>query len=305
MTLRARIRPWPALLALLLMSLASRPAAGAGPGLEGSWQGTIVVKPGQHEVDLEARFERGKDGGWSGVMSVPTQEVKDQPLESIELDGERRVFWVYRDASGPALMSGVIAADGRTITGRDQEGRDSYPLRLVRVESVTPTPPLGELPSVDSFRQLFDRDLGKTRLVLVLAPSCGLCQEGARLVERYVLARHPNEPLAVDVIWVPISRQDNREVARRATVHLTDPRARHYWNGDLSVANALRPAVGLASGPAWDVYLVYGPGQHWDGAAPAPEYFMHRLSNDLPRERRFDAIKLEGEVAKILAAVRR
>ena len=52
-------------------------------------------------------------------------------------------------------------------------------------------------------------------------------------------------------------------------------------------------AIDLVSEPAWDVYLVYAPGIHWEGKEPPrPTYFQHQLGGRLPADQRLDGPKL-------------
>ncbi len=110
--------------------------------------------------------------------------------------------------------------------------------------------------------------------------------------------------LAVYVLWVPISKLDTRARAEKAAALVSDPRVRHFWTADLEIAKAFAGPLGLAHGPAWDVYLVYRPGVQWQAGVPAPDTYMHRLGDDLPRERHFNALKLADEVAEIASRQR-
>lgn len=271
--------------------------------LAGRWDGTIFVKPGESEVDITVEFTRAHDGSWSGVMSVPTQSVKRKRVEEVVFEPPGTVSWIYRDNFGVSLLTGTLSADGRTMNGKHQEQGQTYPFQLSRATpgSESPAPALSDLAGAEQLRTQFNRDAGKTRLVLILAPSCGLCYEGARLVERHVLNKLAKEDLGVYVIWTPISKHDNRQRAVDATFHVTDPRARHFWDGSAEVQRSFSTPLGLGDTPAWDVFLVYGPGKRWEGgAAPAPDTYMHRLGKALPRERTLNALHLADEVEKIL-----
>ena len=46
------------------------------------------------------------------------------------------------------------------------------------------------------------------------------------------------------------------------TFHVTDPRARHFWDGGAEVQRSFSTPLGLGDSPAWDVFLVYGPGKY-------------------------------------------
>lgn len=58
----------------------------------------------------------------------------------------------------------------------------------------------------------------------------------------------------------------NSEVAEL----LVDARATHYWDGDRRLGHEVARVLGRTDGsPAWDVFLVYGPGARWGDAPEA------------------------------------
>jgi hypothetical protein len=58
-----------------------------------------------------------------------------------------------------------------------------------------------------------------------------------------------------------------------------DARIEHWWDGTKRVSQAVQQAVGL-QGPAWDLYLLYGPAAQWhDEAPPLPAFWMHQLAD--------------------------
>ena len=309
-----------AVLGMLLLALPFT-AAGEGPvdepmtkaaadetpapsAVAGRWVGPIVVEKGSAEVDVVVDLERGDDGTWSGAMAVPVQGVESKPVTGVSVE-ENRVSWVYEDASGVAVLSGAV--DGDTMSGSDLEQGQNFPFELRRVgppgHPVCPSVELTDLAGLDDLRAAFNRDAGKTRLLMVLAPSCGLCRSGLRLVQRYVLDRFADADLAAYAVWMPISDKDSRALAQEQTCNMLDPRASHFWIGDTALSDALRPLVGLpADGPtAWDVYLVFGPDARWEGEQPpAAMTWMQRMGQPLPRERILNAVSLADEIAPVV-----
>jgi len=99
--------------------------------------------------------------------------------------------------------------------------------------------------------------------------------------------------LAVYSVWEPIFRTDNERAARKATILLPSVRVKNYWVGSQDFGKTFNGCIGLESGVAWDVYLVYLPGRVWDGATPpVPDDFMHQLGDRLPVEKNLDGGKL-------------
>jgi hypothetical protein len=65
----------------------------------------------------------------------------------------------------------------------------------------------------------------------------------------------------VHVGWIPVLPGDaNPEVADL----LVDHRATHYWDGRRKLGAAVARLLGQGeAGPAWDIFLVYGPNARW------------------------------------------
>lgn len=75
---------------------------------------------------------------------------------------------------------------------------------------------------------------------------------------------------------------------------------RHYWDGDRRVGATLQDFMGMDY-PAWDVWLLYGPGAVWGDPAPEPDWWEHQLS-DLDRvhpERRLDAERFASKAREL------
>ena len=101
-----------------------------------------------------------------------------------------------------------------------------------------------------------------------------------------MLRKIPDERLSVLVVWEPILRLDTELAARRATDLFPDSRARQFWAPTTAVGEQFQPAIGLASEPAWDVYLFYDRGAKWNTGPPRPRDFMHQLGGRLPEGKR-------------------
>ena len=115
-----------------------------------------------------------------------------------------------------------------------------------------------------------------------------------------MLDRIASPALRVFAIWEPILQTDTEQTARRATVLLDDPRVDHYWTATTDVGTAFQPAIGLATEPAWDVYLLYDGRTEWVDRPPKPRVFMHQLAGRLPDASLLDAEKLAGHIRDLL-----
>ena len=79
------------------------------------------------------------------------------------------------------------------------------------------------------------------------------------------------------VVWVPMSRGLERDVSN-ATREVSDPRARHYWDGDGQLIASYRDVLRGYMEPVWDTYVLYGKDAKWESPRPpAPAYWMHQL----------------------------
>ena len=116
-----------------------------------------------------------------------------------------------------------------------------------------------------------------------------------------VLDQVHSSELAAYFVWVPVLGDDNENAAQRATVLVSDTRARHYWAPTDSTAWAFQAALPLVDEFAWDVYLVYDRGVEWTGASPpAPTYYMHQLVGRLPEGRMLNGPVLRERIVELM-----
>jgi len=95
---------------------------------------------------------------------------------------------------------------------------------------------------------------------------------------------------------------EERHVAEASRL-ATDPRVHQYWDGANELGEAFRAVLGL-SGPAWDVYLLFGPDQTWSGTLPPkPMFWMHQL-HDVTQAPPLDAATFVREADRLIAAAR-
>ena len=127
-----------------------------------------------------------------------------------------------------------------------------------------------ELGNVLDLRAAFEADAGKTRLLVLLSPTCGTCVAGARWVREHVLDAEPSEQLRVYAVWLDQRPTDARDTIDEST--LDDPRVTQYWDGTGVTGThfAETDLGGLGySGFVYDSYYVFGPDARWDDE-PAP-----------------------------------
>lgn len=94
-----------------------------------------------------------------------------------------------------------------------------------------------------------------------------------------MLEKLPDPDVRVYVVWVPMSRGMERDVPN-ASRQISDPRARHYWDGHGQLIAGYRSVLGGFNEPVWDTYVLYGKDARWDTERPpAPAYWMHQLGS--------------------------
>ncbi|MCH8816068.1 MAG: hypothetical protein IH957_13450 [Chloroflexi bacterium] len=77
----------------------------------------------------------------------------------------------------------------------------------------------------------------------------------------------------------------------------------HYWIDNRDVGKLFQTPIGLTTEPAWDVYLLYGPGVTWEqDGPPQPAFWMHQLGVEVgvDPDLRLDATRLYRELIKLL-----
>lgn len=74
------------------------------------------------------------------------------------------------------------------------------------------------------------------------------------------------------------------------------------WDGSKEIANQFTKTLDLKTS-AWDVYLVYAPGEKWSSEKPpTPTFWMHQLSEDQGANPKqcLNVTKLQSEIKKLL-----
>ena len=86
----------------------------------------------------------------------------------------------------------------------------------------------------DLLRTQFNADVGKVRVLMLVAATCGGCLRGSSETQKYLLDKTDSPDLTAYVVWVPKNgaREEHME---RVTGIVTDDRARQYWDAHEAV----------------------------------------------------------------------
>lgn len=104
------------------------------------------------------------------------------------------------------------------------------------------------------------------------------------------------------VVWMPVTSFGKWEqAAHEQAWRVPDKRIRRYFDATSHLGNAYAPLLKLTgTGPAWDVYLVFGPEARWDAQPPTPTFWMHQIPRRAPREQELDPVKMTHAIQELL-----
>lgn len=130
--------------------------------------------------------------------------------------------------------------------------------------------------SLAPVRSRFNQYLDQPRLVMVLAPACPVCLEGAETVYEDLLPAHPN--LQVLAIWMEALPFDiTRNPARRIETFADQPRMGHFYDMQQVAGDALHERLDWQDDSVpWDVFMLYPSGAVWDEELPEPAAWFHQ-----------------------------
>jgi hypothetical protein len=282
-------------------------AAAEAPRLDGHWEGVIVVRPGEFEVDMKLDLVRAADGSLSGHLSYPDQGPTEYKLDTVQVE-EDNVLITSTDEQGTvSIFQGKSLDGGKILRGDLTEGGKKAPFELHRTDVVAaPKAPVVQGLSKDGaeLKAQFNQDQGKVRVLMILSPTCGPCRTSARLVARHLREQLSDPGLSVYIVWEQLGAHDTLEAATQVAALLADERIHNFWSPDRFASNAFQAPVGIQRTTAWDVFLLFGKGKRWTDAPPAFDRFMHnqKLHEELPKDRLLNADRLAEEVKALLAA---
>lgn len=162
----------------------------------------------------------------------------------------------------------LIAAAGAILAGCAQVSGAPQASGAAQYQSLDNT--------IEPVKAAFNRDVNKTRLILLVSPTCGECLRGSSEIQDTVFAHETSPNLTAYVVWVPELGAKSENVPGGMAL-IPDKRANNYWDAQELLGHAYKTILPTPT-VAWDVYLVYRAGVRWNGEAPPkPDYWMSQL----------------------------
>lgn len=94
---------------------------------------------------------------------------------------------------------------------------------------------------------------------------------------RTILKGIKDDQVRAYFVWLPCIETDDRASALERAKEFSDPRLRHYWDGERLTGISWDKILNTGDF-AWDVYMIYGSAAKWDKASPpSPDFWMHQL----------------------------
>lgn len=122
-------------------------------------------------------------------------------------------------------------------------------------------------------------------------------------MQEQVLAKVDSKRLQPYFIWTPAYGTDDDAMAKQGVGIVKDPRVRHFWDKDRSLALTFGTVVKVPrdSPLAYDVFFLFGSSIEFKAEAPEPTEYWHQILED---EKYFDAIKIVKEINRELFKLR-
>lgn len=97
-------------------------------------------------------------------------------------------------------------------------------------------------------------------------------------MQKVVLDAHPDVDIRVSIVWIPMVEGDSLEAARAMARRIVDSRVRHFFDAEKRAGKVIAASLGGAGKIAWDIYLLFPRGSRWESRPPAPQFWMHQLT---------------------------
>lgn len=119
---------------------------------------------------------------------------------------------------------------------------------------------------------------------------------GARAVLKSIIESFPDAGIRIAIVWINKLPADSGTAAEQSAHTFNDQRLCQFYDPQQLSGRAVADSLGWPGRIAWDIYLFYTAGSHWNETPPLPSDWMHqltdpwadserlRMGNDLVRE---------------------
>ena len=161
------------LLATPLPARATAPVPQPSFDPKGLWEGEILVRPGEYEIDLQLTLEPCGQGSLCGHLALPTQDQSSLEVKDLKIQGNTLSFRTQDNQGTVSDFHATASQDLQTLEGVVTEGQREAPFTLSRIAGRPSSPPaeVKELANLAELRDAFNQSGDKTRLVLILSPT--------------------------------------------------------------------------------------------------------------------------------------
>ena len=157
-------------------------------------------------------------------------------------------------------------------------------------------------PSLKRLQDDFNADTGKVRLLYIVGPTCPVCLRGMDDLNKALAAQQDDPRLRTFVVYVPTLGAKESDIEPTVSL-LTGKYVSRYWDPKGASGHQFENTLNI-KWFAWDVWMIYGPEQRWDGAAPpVPDFWMDQLGG-LSKWGTLDAPTFAKQVTNRLALIK-
>ncbi len=175
-----------------------------------------------------------------------------------------------RSQADAAQLTAAVAKDGTAACCSYAQADAALLKCAVNSDKVSTTAKrFTDLTSINQLREIFDKDVGATRIILLVSPTCSVCVRGAGWVQKEILEANPDSRIRVYAVWFSMLETDAKEQWKHS--RMTDSRVAHFWDEQKllgkRLAKHIEPKsdwlIRTKSKVEWDAIYLFGPEAVW------------------------------------------
>jgi copper chaperone CopZ len=237
-----------------------------------------LFKFGVKVIDLNT--EGGADSIEKSLEKIKNIRGIDIKVESQDLTIYADSFDVYKEVFSSIRKAGYTLDDLFTMAGpgiscdipsENQDKNDS--VEIIQLAN-----------SISSFKEEFNKNKDKVRVISIPNPSCLACVKGQRYINSLFTKELKDYSSVIGLAaWISVEGWGDYTDAQRLAPEIKDSRVKHFWDPNMRLGKLFKKPLGFENGypTAWDVYMIYEKNITWDNEVPpSPTFWMHQVSNE-------------------------